>query len=107
MTWPIHPELLIVSEHRGGDFTLCVPTSVAELGLWSRRLWNCLDSFGPAVAHGQSWVIGIRLDDSLTHPHSNQHPVALAEPAESTWSVEVLVPRGGQFNCRPLRSSVG
>ena len=63
--WPVHPDLRVVNEHRVGDLTLCVPTSAAELGLWSRQLWNCLDSFGPAVAHGRSWVVGIRLDDSL------------------------------------------
>jgi hypothetical protein len=59
-SWPVPPRLIPVSEHRVGEFTLCVPTSVAELGLWSRRLSNCLDTFGPAVAHGRSWVIGIR-----------------------------------------------
>jgi len=54
---------LAVSEHRVGELTLCVPTSLAELAAWSRRLNNCLDTFGPAVAHGRSWVIGVRSDD--------------------------------------------
>lgn len=62
-SWPVHPKLLAVSEHRVGELTLCVPTSLAELASWSRRLNNCLDTFGPAVAHGRSWVIGIRSDD--------------------------------------------
>ena len=62
-SWPVHPALLAVSEHRVGELTLCVPTSLAELASWSRLLNNCLNSFGPAVAHGRSWVIGVRSDD--------------------------------------------
>lgn len=48
-----------------GGVKLALPRSVAELERWSRRLRNCLDTYGPAVATGASHLLGVFVDGEL------------------------------------------
>jgi hypothetical protein len=63
--WPVPAPLRTISGYRYGGLDFCVPTSAAELGLWSRQLHNCLDTYAAASAHERSWLIGIRNDGGL------------------------------------------
>ena len=63
--WPVPAALQAISGYRHEGLDFCVPTSAAELELWSRQLHNCLDTYAAASAHQRSWLIGIRNDDRL------------------------------------------
>lgn len=51
----------------GEQLQLTLPRTVAELTEWGLQLRNCVGSFGPAVARGESTIIGVRRNGRLTY----------------------------------------
>ena len=63
--WSIPSALLPIHHFRHRRLRFVVPTSQVELRQWGRRLRNCLGDYAPAMASGQSWLIGVEVDDQL------------------------------------------
>jgi hypothetical protein len=51
----------------GGHLRLVLPRTSTELATWGQRLGNCIGSFGPAVAAGRSWLIGVEVESRLAY----------------------------------------
>jgi hypothetical protein len=68
---------------------MVLPRTGHELRWWGQRLRSCIGDFGPAVASGQSVLVGIEVDDVLTY---------CAEVAPATATIRQALGRGN----RPL-----
>jgi hypothetical protein len=63
----VTPAVQALHGRRFGDLTFVIPRTAGDLQRWGRLLSNCLGDFAPAMATGQSTIIGIERSNSLAY----------------------------------------